>query len=270
MAVYNGYNFPDIETVWTDKTKYPYAYILYIGDGYTNNPHYSLELSGVPVTYNSNTGELTASSNIKFYAETYGIYEENYGSATEWEKFRPWYTTTRTIANSSCVLIWASEDVYDGNGNRYFYGGNSTVTGISIMSNNSVEKGGYLIVAANVSGTGSFDKSCTATISGASSSTIAKLTNGQNWMLECGTDETASGITVTVTSDADPTITASKTITVVEAGTGGGTGGGDDGDDSGGGTGGGGTGGGGASAADLRSTFMAGLATGLALYSRKG
>lgn len=129
MVNYNGYNFPDIETVWTDKITYPYAYITYIGSSWTNNPHYALELSAVPVAYNTSTCELTASRNTKFYTQSYGIYDENYSIATEWTKFRGWYVTTRTIAdlNNSCVLIWASEDIYDTDGNLYFLA-NPTVT----------------------------------------------------------------------------------------------------------------------------------------------
>ena len=272
--LYNGANCPDINTVWTDKETYPYAAIITNGntviDG-VSYPFYNLCLM--------KTRPVGGDSYATFAAGRTCYLFRSHSSFNDTEWHDPW--TDSKKGYYSTQLVWSSCDILKPDGSVYFgtsdpVDPNAKITSITISANSSVSKGGYLIVAAYVSGTGNFDKSCTASISGASSSTIAKLTNGQNWMLECGTDETASEITVTVTSAADPTITASKTITVVEAGTSGdGTGGGGDGTGGGGdGTGGSGdgTGGGttGASAEDLQAAFMAGLATGLALYSRKG
>lgn len=263
---YNGIDvdLPDIDTVWTDKKTRPYAVIF-------NDEESGLEAYRLLIGTNKAT---VSWQSTRLYAQVPAVNDYYFVKNGAWTRYGGSTSGDTFFGIENTGKHWANHDVINTTDGTVFISEsadpNTSVTGISIMSNNSVEKGGYLIVAANVSGTGNFDKSCTASISGASSSKIGKLTNGQNWMLECGTDETASEITVTVTSDADPTITASKTITVVEAGTGGD--GGDDGDDSGGGTGGDGTGGGttGASAEDLQAAFMAGLATGLALYSRKG
>lgn len=93
----------------------------------------------------------------------------------------------------------------------------NVVTGISLQSPDSVEKGGYIIIAAEVSGNEDYYDGCTATITGigdGSTTAINKLENGQIFALYCSADETAESIHVTVNSDSNPEITASKTITV--------------------------------------------------------
>lgn len=94
-----------------------------------------------------------------------------------------------------------------------------TITGISISSPDSVTQGSNAEFTVTVEGTGEFDSTCTATLSGNTSTetTLTETETPNTYRLECGSDETATEITVTVTSVADSSISAAKTISVENA-----------------------------------------------------
>lgn len=103
---YNGYDLPNIESFWTDKTNYPYAY-MYISGG-----DYYLQLSSIPV-----------------YAEGgYLRYPLNYTWASFYFKsyFTEWYTNTSgTLAEGGtnyAAPIWSSFDIINSDGSLFFEG----------------------------------------------------------------------------------------------------------------------------------------------------
>lgn len=166
--------------------------------------------------------------------------------------------------------------------------GEAKVTGIEIITtNDTIETGSLKNVMAKVYGENVSTSAFTTSLSGNNDpqSQVIDRDDTIYFSLFCAWEETADSLTLTVTSIQDPSVSASKTFTVIKSDTGGDDSGGTGGDGSGstGGDGGGdsgGTGGGdsgddsgstGTDTADsYKSGYMAGLATGLALYSGNG
>lgn len=91
------------------------------------------------------------------------------------------------------------------------------VTSITIESPDEVITGRDITITITVAGEGDFDSTCTTVVSGGTSSnTVLTETDVNNiYTLTCGSDETATELTVTVTSASDVAITATKTISVI-------------------------------------------------------
>lgn len=87
----------------------------------------------------------------------------------------------------------------------------SSVT-VTPTTGNTV-KGGNFNVSANVSGTGFFDRTVTWSITGAAKAGTTVDAAGN---VHIASDETAQTITVTATSNADPTKSASCTVTIYD------------------------------------------------------
>lgn len=107
-------------------------------------------------------------------------------------------------------------DIWDGTSE---YTIPDAVTGITISSPDSVTTGGYITIQADVTGTGDYDMLCSCTVAGATSTAthISAMEFDNLWALECGADEEADTLTITVASVADPAIAVTKEIAVVKS-----------------------------------------------------
>lgn len=202
-------------------------------------------------------------------------------------------------------IKWTNYDLLDTDGNKIFPP--VKVNGITLIAPPSATVGSLVNLTCKVYGEGGVDfAGFTASVSGNNVAETTIIDNDDTiyFSLFVGWEETATSLTVTVTSTQDPSISTSKTITVINSdsddsggGTGGGTGGGseggsgdsgDTGGDSGGGTEGGITPEGTLeitengvydvteyaevnvnvqATEEIKAAFKSGLATGLALYS---
>ena len=107
-------------------------------------------------------------------------------------------------------------DIWDGTSEYEIPNG---ITGVSIVSPDSVTTGSYIVIQADVAGSGEYDNVCSCTVTGATSANtkISSMEFENSWSLECGADEDAQTLTVTVTSVADPAIAVTKEIAVVKS-----------------------------------------------------
>ena len=109
--LYNGVKLPDINTVWTDKEKYPYAVI------YTKPNEYSLRLTQYPIQCQiKNVSSITLYDRYGAMACSYklnvesGMWELSWSGVTEGESgFFFSYNGTDGIRPD---VIWANHDVY--------------------------------------------------------------------------------------------------------------------------------------------------------------
>lgn len=115
-AVYGGVRLPDIETVWTDKATYPFAFVY----SFTNNGVANYILMLLPqVPYvgylSSSTVRLdgcavSATPHLKQYKSVAGVWEDqNFGYATASLEYYP----------ASTPIIWASGDLAKTDGTVY-------------------------------------------------------------------------------------------------------------------------------------------------------
>lgn len=111
-VLYNGVELLDINTVWTDKTTYPYAHI------YESNGLYGLVISTHPALFRTR-GSYTAD-----YLPTGAVCMQYLHTQTEW-----YYMSSKTISSTSGYaelnytkgfkIIWASYDVYRSTDNEF-------------------------------------------------------------------------------------------------------------------------------------------------------
>ena len=116
MSNYTGisHSLPDIDTVWTDKTAYPYALIIKNFGGMS----YGLLLSTAPFTYvETDMDNLIFGTNV-LYLESEslknGIYSDTWSPITE----------SLVITNNRIVVwgtaeIWTSHDILNEDGTLY-------------------------------------------------------------------------------------------------------------------------------------------------------
>lgn len=110
-CLYNGVELPDIESVWTDKETYPYAFIKDTTAN-TRNPVYYLILSPSVATYNPTTGIATNASNPGGWMQ----YICKKG-ATEWTYSAVSAQGSFSIHESATYpCLWASEDILSADG----------------------------------------------------------------------------------------------------------------------------------------------------------
>lgn len=216
MYLYNGAELPVLPGY--SASEYPYAFILY--SDYYNR--YTLYLSSVPFYRRSDGYIICNSSGICSYCISVSPF-------SSWGSF-----TSSSLSSGSGwgpSLIWCNFDVlnvdFSGVFGDVFMSASDpvpvspppSITSISIVSPETVQAGLYIVASVDVAGTGDFDSSATLTLSGNTSSGtyLEKGDYGNNWTLFCGSDETASTLTLTAASVQDPNVTASTTISVEHA-----------------------------------------------------
>lgn len=118
-ALYNGVKLPNIDSVWTDKRAYPYAYILKTTDEAVASgffePVYVFICSEVVYFHDSNNGEcrtngypaMEFSSAMPFGDDEWGLPEQ-----TNVSKYSGWTDALYSI-------VWSNHDVYDVDGDNY-------------------------------------------------------------------------------------------------------------------------------------------------------
>lgn len=209
---YNGHDFPDINTVWTDKETYTEA-IIECGSDYVE-----LYLLGEEFKYWSDTGMITVSGNSCCWQRF------DYSSSTNsWSLDASGSNSALSIYFNYCV--WATFDIYDGDGNLYLAGDSSadfteptepessgTILSITVDCDDSADiyPGDTVQFWANVNGNGTYDTSVTWSF--ATGGTDSTTTLDQNGLLTIGEYETSLYLAVTATSVADPTISGTRTI----------------------------------------------------------
>ena len=115
--LYNGVRMPDMDTVWTDKTTYPYAYVQQIG------PQYYLSIVSTQFYVNA------AGTFMYWSADGAGkVYTVNFDSVTgdvdEWVFYRE-FTYSKDGWNTgpaALPYIWTNFDVYYSDGTLCFAG----------------------------------------------------------------------------------------------------------------------------------------------------
>lgn len=235
--VYNGWELPDIETVWTDKETYPYAILEANSDGL----YFSLILTDVPYTYmgldskSRAVFKVTEDGNIKLF-----IYLIDESVAVAFDK--PMYQYVEIASNSIFVgdeyehadpLIWSSYDILDEDGAIYFAASesvgpntpNDSVTSITVTpSTASITSGESVQFSAVVNGSGNYDNSVqwlivnSASGQGVEISDAGLLTTPDDFVgdvqVRCMSSQTVSVYTdVTVTVEAAPATITGISIT---------------------------------------------------------
>ena len=203
MYLYNGVELPDINSVWTDKVSYPYACIMKSGTLFlTSKPLYCADAGYVWVRYTCDYLSYQVSSGIWQYSAGGTLYSQLMQSSFfSWSSYDVLYESGLThLASTSPVPVNPP----------------SSITSVSIVSPETVRAGLYIVASVDVAGTGDFDSSATLTLSGNTSSGtyLEKGDIGNNWMLFCGSDETASTLTLTAASVQDPSVTATYQVSV--------------------------------------------------------
>lgn len=201
---YNGVDLPDIKSISFDEEVYPYQYIYYSDSGY-----YYFYISSYPF-YKRNASYLGV--NATSASEKVYMYRLSDGSWSYYDK----YSVNVNTSYFDGTPIWSSHDIYYSDGTLYIASAYNRVDSITFGGfPDSCPTGRYIVGWATVSGTGDFDPTYTITLSGGTSSgtKLAVLDNG-DYHLNVALDETAETLTLTATSNADPSITATHVVTV--------------------------------------------------------
>ena len=101
FALYNGVKLPNIDTVWTDKTKYPYAYIVAIDTAIF------LTLTSTKTQYRINNGYFSDIHTEAFIFVSYAFNGSNWMSFGSGSKDANDYTTRA----KNTAITWANHEV---------------------------------------------------------------------------------------------------------------------------------------------------------------
>lgn len=132
--LYNGVKLPNIDKVWTDKTKYPYAFIFY----YADLSVYTVYLCADQLTYYPNSGALeSVAGSIRYTA--YDIDEANEGFILYEEE-----KSTGGWRLDLSEIIWTSADIVDKRNNSVVHLAGSDPVPVGGDSGDSGDSGGTL------------------------------------------------------------------------------------------------------------------------------
>lgn len=107
--LYNGVELPDINTVWTDKEKYPYCFIAEFG----SSDDLLLYCSSNPLRYNPDK------NNVYTQGYTYYATYRKAPGSTEWTA---WGSATSSTGPSWYPAIWSNSDIISSDGTVYLAG----------------------------------------------------------------------------------------------------------------------------------------------------
>lgn len=222
LYYYNGVSLPNINSVWYDKSTYPYSFLLSVG------PMTVLILSSSRFIV-SNT-----SSSSDFCPASNGISKWYSLDGDSWSFDWDESLTSGSVLFDAEDLFWCSSDVViSGSGAVYMAASDPVpvnppdpvVTSVSISTAYQVIKGSSVPVRVTAHGDGAFDPDVTLSLSGNTSNLTYVVPTGvsdnvSTFDLYCGSNETAFTLALTATSVSDPSISSTYNIVVQAASTG--------------------------------------------------